>query len=258
MSKGIQVSGSGPVVILLHSSLSSKEQWKSLIKQLAPRFTCVNVDLQGYGSLINEKISVPYSLKCEVERIQAFLQQEAISDPYYLVGHSFGGAVALRLADAFKQQVKALCIFEPVAFHLLNEANPQRQQVSELAVRMDKVTAVEAAALFTDYWNGEGYFSALPKPIQQGLAELMPKVSLDFGAIISEPKTARDYAESISANILLMTGDKSRSSAKAVVKVIGEHLNHVTKIEINGGHMAPLLQSSLVNPLIMDYLFSHI
>lgn len=257
MSIGIEVSGSGPVVILLHSSLSSKDQWKNLIKQLSPRFTCVNVDLQGYGSIANEKIHAPYSLKCEVERIQAFLQQKALSGPYYLVGHSFGGAVALRFADAFKQQVKALCIFEPVAFHLLNEANQERQQVSEFALNIDKVTAYDGAALFTDYWNGEGYFSALPKPIQQGLTDLMPKVSLDFGAIINEPKTVRDYAESISANILLMTGEKSRSAAKAVVGVIEEHLHHVTKIEIKGGHMAPLTQSSLVNPLIMDYLCSN-
>ncbi|WP_298771342.1 alpha/beta hydrolase [uncultured Shewanella sp.] len=258
MSTGIEVSGSGPVVILLHSSLSSKEQWKPLIKQLSPRFTCVNVDLQGYGSIANEGILSPYSLKCEVERIQQFLQQKALSGPYYLVGHSFGGAVALRFADAFKQQVKALCIFEPVAFHLLDGNAPQRQKVSELAVNMDNITDYEGAALFTNYWNGEGYFSALPKPIQQGLAAMMPKVALDFEAIINEPKTVQEYANSISANVLLMTGEQSRSSAKAVVAVIEDNLRHVTKIEINGGHMAPLMQSSLVNPLIMDYLCSHI
>ncbi|WP_299493347.1 alpha/beta hydrolase [uncultured Shewanella sp.] len=257
MSIGIEVLGSGPVVILLHSSLSSKDQWKNLVKQLSAGFTCVNVDLQGYGSEANKAVHSPYTLQCEVERIQLFLQQQALSGPYYLVGHSFGGAVALRFADALKQQVKALCVFEPVAFHLLDEAHQNRQQVSELAVRMNNVTAIEAAALFTNYWNGEGYFAALPKQIQQGLAGMMPKVALDFEAIINEPKTVSDYAASISANVLLITGQKSRSAAKAVVDVIEGHVHHVTKIEVNGGHMAPLMQSSLVNPLIMDYLYSN-
>ncbi|MCL1124625.1 alpha/beta fold hydrolase [Shewanella surugensis] len=253
----IDILGTGPVVVLLHSSLSSKEQWKGLVKQLSPNFTCANVDLQGYGSMLNADIDYPYTLKCEVERIAALLNNNQLFGPYYVVGHSFGGAVALRFADEFKEQVKALCVFEPVAFHLLVEEAPSRKQVSELAVNMDNVPAYTAASIFTNYWNGEGYFDALPQRIQKRLMAMIDKVAMDFDAIINETKTLLDYSVSISANVLLMTGKQSRTAAKDVVNVIETNLRHVRKVEIDAGHMAPLVRSELVNPVIVDYLHSN-
>lgn len=258
MSTGIEVLGTGPVVILLHSSLSSKEQWKSLLKQLSPNFTCVNVDLQGYGSMADIDIISPYTLKSEVDRIAAVLDENKLSGPYYVIGHSFGGAVALRLADELQAQVKALCVFEPVAFHLLDKSHHSRIQVSELAMKIEGASAYSAASLFTNYWNGAGYFESLPKIIQQGLMAMMDKVGMDFNAIINELKTPQDYASSIAANVLLMTGKQSRTAAKEVVKSLEQSLQHVSKVEIDAGHMAPLVHPALVNSIIVDYLHSHI
>ena len=41
-------------------------------------------------------------------------------EKFHLIGHSYGGMVALQLAaQAQPQRVRSLSLFEPIAFHLL-------------------------------------------------------------------------------------------------------------------------------------------
>jgi pimeloyl-ACP methyl ester carboxylesterase len=46
---GFEASGAGEPVILVHSSVSGRQQWRSLTGELASRFQVVAVDLFGYG-----------------------------------------------------------------------------------------------------------------------------------------------------------------------------------------------------------------
>ena len=39
-----------PAIVLLHSSMSSKAQWATLVDQLAPDFRSIPLDLLGYGA----------------------------------------------------------------------------------------------------------------------------------------------------------------------------------------------------------------
>ena len=42
-------SGTGPTVVLIHSSVSGNRQWRSLTAVLAPNFRVLAVNLRGYG-----------------------------------------------------------------------------------------------------------------------------------------------------------------------------------------------------------------
>ena len=46
---GLRVEGCGPPIVLLHSSMSSKSQWRELIDSMRDRYRLIAIDLLGYG-----------------------------------------------------------------------------------------------------------------------------------------------------------------------------------------------------------------
>ena len=65
---------------------------------------------------------------------QIFLYEGKPAGSVILIGHSFGGAIALHMARTRPELFKALVLFEPVAFHLFKTAEPALyQQVQQLS-----------------------------------------------------------------------------------------------------------------------------
>src|SRR3546814_6449107 len=83
---------------------------------------------------------------------------------FHLVGHSYGGAVALKIALTRPQRVLSLTLIEPVVFHLLplaGDDEDMRLYRTILGVR-DRLRGAVAAgwpahglATFVDFWPGE-------------------------------------------------------------------------------------------------------
>lgn len=82
--------------MLVHCSASSARQWKALADQLG-RFQSVALDLYGHGNRKRWHGTGPLSLSEEAAAIGGACPDGA---PFHLVGHSYGGAVALRFALA--------------------------------------------------------------------------------------------------------------------------------------------------------------
>ena len=97
---GTQVSytraGSGAPIILLHSSASSKEQWDAVRHRLQDRFEVLAADLHGYGGTGDWRGPGQLTLSGEAALVAALM--EHCGEPVHLVGHSYGGAVTLRVA----------------------------------------------------------------------------------------------------------------------------------------------------------------
>src|SRR3546814_8229080 len=74
-------------------------------------------DLRGYGATEGWSGRAPMRLADEAALVRA-LAEEA-GEPVHLVGHSYGGAVALMAALHFPEAIASLTLIEPVAFFLL-------------------------------------------------------------------------------------------------------------------------------------------
>ena len=146
---GIKVSGQGPAVVMLHSSLSSSKQWLWLVSQLEPNYTVINCDFLGYGDA--EDVSEPdnYSFDVEVARIHQALDIVIPNQSYHLVGHSCGGAIALKLAVEAPERVLSMSLYEPVAFHLLPKDSEERLEAESFANAVAGKTHHESAEIFT-------------------------------------------------------------------------------------------------------------
>jgi pimeloyl-ACP methyl ester carboxylesterase len=85
----------------------------------------------------------------------------AANDSFSIVGHSNGAAVGLMVALAYPQRVRALALYEPTLFCLLDAESPQpnaadgiRQAAHASGRALDQGRADEAAKHFIDYWMG--------------------------------------------------------------------------------------------------------
>lgn len=107
--------GSGPVIVLLHGATVGWVQWHSLIKKLAKKFTVIALDLPGCGQ------SSPVDFKTaslDIDFVEAIAQLLKIKniDSYALVGHSFGGCVALALSIKYKINITRMVLLNPLGF----------------------------------------------------------------------------------------------------------------------------------------------
>ena len=92
----LEAGSSGPVVMLVHSSVSGARQWRRLMEDLKGRFRVRAVNLFGYGKTPPWPADTTQSLDDQARLVEAALPAKA--DEIYLVGHSFGGSVAMKAA----------------------------------------------------------------------------------------------------------------------------------------------------------------
>lgn len=248
------VAGATPV-LLLHSSQSNSGQWRQLITQLQGDFDVMAVDLLGYGNAPAASVDSPESFRFadELPRIEAALSQAQWQQPVHLIGHSYGGALALKIALEQPFPVASLAVFEPVAFHVLDAQDSGRQQVEKIAGQMDQLAPAEATARFVDYWNSDGFFASLPARVQQVMISQTEKVIMDFAALMGEPHKASDYAQ-VQLPVLLLQGQYTQGSAQQVAARLLQVLPQVSTQTVACGHMGPLTHADQVNPLLLAFL----
>lgn len=242
-----------PVVVLLHSSQSASSQWRQLIKQMQGKAQIIAIDLLGYGQAPQPEQSVHFRFAQELPRIHRALQNANVDKPIQLIGHSYGGALALAFAVNNPELIERIAVYEPVSFHVLPEDSPGMLEIREVNDLMHGEEAQSATRSFVDYWNQPGYFDALPDKIQGIMTQQAAKVALDFDALINEPLSLDDYAQ-LHKPVLLLTGEYTRRSAQAVAKALASALPNCTQQRVTAGHMGPLTHPAEVNPLIIDFL----
>lgn len=256
-SSPITVTGQGPAVVALHSSLSSRRQWRHLAARLEGNFRLIAVDLAGYG--VNQGVPAmrPWRLDAECSLVQAALASVLPADePFHLVGHSFGGASALRMAALDSARVLSLTLFEPTAFHLLPQGH-ERTEIEGVALMVASMlgrgAAMQAAEVFIDFWNGAGTFAALRADKRAMLGAQIHKVALDFDALLNEPLDLADYRH-LSMPVCLLKGATSPACTRTLVDLLRRTLPQAMTLTTDGGHMAPLTHGEATAALMASFL----
>jgi pimeloyl-ACP methyl ester carboxylesterase len=255
----VRETGTGPGVVCLHSSASSSAQWRPLMDRLAGRFRTLAVDLYGSGHSPAWPGERPMWLADEVALLASVFA--AAGPRFHLVGHSYGGAVALMAALAEQRRVESVVVFEPVLFSLLTAEDPTQVAAREIAaVRDDTVASLEvgtpdaSGARFVDYWMGPGTWAHMPEPRRQAIAAQMPQVKAQWHALFMESSPLSAFG-ALDVPVLYLTGSESPTSSPEVARLLMKTLPRVTALEIEDvGHMAPLTHPDRVNPLIERFL----
>ena len=100
-------SGDGPAVMFIHGLTSSHRNWVHLVQKLDTEHRVVAPDLFGHGA--SDKLMGDYSLGAHAATLRDLLDRLDI-DQVTLVGHSFGGGIAMEFCYLFPERVERLVL----------------------------------------------------------------------------------------------------------------------------------------------------
>jgi len=83
-------------LVLLHGWPGDLHKWDALVSLLKDRYTLYRIDFAGWGGT---PLTRAYTLEDYAEDVRAFMKEERIVRPI-IVGHSFGGRVAIKLVSS--------------------------------------------------------------------------------------------------------------------------------------------------------------
>ncbi len=103
-----KIFGTGLPVLILHGWGSKSDQWQEVAKLLAEKnYMVIIPDLPGFGMTADPIIA--WNLDNYVEWIREFCDSlPEFNKGFCLLGHSFGGAVAVKFTIKYNQDVKKL------------------------------------------------------------------------------------------------------------------------------------------------------
>jgi pimeloyl-ACP methyl ester carboxylesterase len=229
------------------------------MERLAPRYHVLAADSFGAGRSPAWPVDRTVTLQDEVALLEPVFARAA--NPFWLVGHSYGAAIALIAALSRPESVLGLILYEPVLFGLVERANPGDEAlrgildaVADSGSAIDAGNPAGAGERFIDYWMGDGAWKKFPPARQGAVAASMANVR-GWGRALTEDRTPLDAFRKLNVPVLYMVGGKSPASSRAVARLLQSVLPRVTAIGFPElGHMGPVTSAGQVNEAIASFI----
>lgn len=258
VSLHVREHGSGEPVLLLHSAGNSGAQWTALGDALGDGFRLLAPDLYDCGrtSAWTQEREMGYD---DVADLVTPLLTE--NGPLHVVGHSFGGGVALRLAATHPDYVRSLTLIEPGGYQMLQEAGRDDLWLHFKRVMDDFRQAVSKgdpdaawAQFFEVYCSHLEPWHALPDSMRQAIKKKTPDQLRIYGAQASNPTRLSDI-QRLACPTLLIHGQQSQEPERVLCQLIAANAPLGRSAEIpDAGHMAPLTHAQDVAEHLREHI----
>jgi pimeloyl-ACP methyl ester carboxylesterase len=241
-----------PPVLMLHSTGLGSTQWLRLARKLRPR-RCLLLDFFGYGrSEACDELKDDHWLVDQEAARSLLLAEEAPCD---LVGHSYGGHIALMLAHDHPDRVRKVAVHEPIAWGVLQADGPQelREDFVALCQRLFPEPALGAdewLRRFVDYWNQPGTWNGLTEQRKKSWLRSFFKIHSEVKSLCFEPKSLAYYRE-LRTPVTITCSRGATPHAASVCQMLSEAIPQATFVETEGAHLAPITHPESVLPALI-------
>lgn len=251
-------SGSGEPVVMVHSGPGTAAQWRQVCEALKDAYRLLAVNLHGVGD--TEPWHRPDSLTLDDEAGLVDAVVASCGTPVHLVGHSYGGAVSIRVGLTTQAQLRSLTLIEPMVYPVLRSAGEDRLFAETMGVGERFLVAAkqggaeEAWEQFTDYYNGKGAWAALPEPARSALLARTQVTVERWHALMSNSTTAEDCRR-LAVRTLVLCGDRTSEPERRMSEIVAAAIAGCRYKFIKGaGHMSPLTHATDVASAIRHHL----
>jgi pimeloyl-ACP methyl ester carboxylesterase len=229
-------------LVALHCSGSGGRAFDGYRALLGSDTELVAPDLLGYAAGERWPADAAASLDDEADRIAPLLARQG--GGVHLLGHSYGGAVALQVALRWPERVRSLTVYEPVRFALLRADPVLWAEIVGTGRRIGDLARQgrhhESAALFVDYWSTPGTWAALAPSRKDGVAARMAKVRAEFDALFGDPVAPSRYTR-LAVPLTVLVGGRSPAPARRVAERLIEACPDARLVRLaHCGHMGAL------------------
>lgn len=239
--------GEGPPLVLVHGSMADHESWAAIKGLLIPRFTVYAMDRRGRGDT-----TAPQDRRMEEEFGDVAALIQAVGDPTFVLGHSFGAHCAMGGAAANPALVRKLVLYEPPSndsptttgrMEKLEEA--ANQQDWDRFVRTWLIDVIEIPTQVVDALSASPFWPPLIADASATLCDAHALALYEFNP-------ARFAA--LTMPVLLLVGTES-PRGKYVTDALGGVLPDHEIVELQGqAHIAMQLAPQLFVETVSSFL----
>ncbi|HYF06469.1 MAG TPA: alpha/beta hydrolase, partial [Acetobacteraceae bacterium] len=161
--------GAGPTILLVPGSCSTGALWRPVIAAWDGRYRCVTTSLLGYGGTAERRTAQDPGIAHEAAVVESVARRA--STCVHLVGHSFGGVVALAVALRRQVPLASLTVLEAPVAELLREPAEHRHRQAFRDMTAAYFAAfragdADAIAMMIDFYGGAGTFASWPTKVR--------------------------------------------------------------------------------------------
>lgn len=234
------------LVVLVHGSMDRSAGMLRLSRRLDDRFRVLRYDRRGYGRSVD--LPGPYTVDAHVADVATLIAAEGAGGRATLVvGHSFGGNVALALAERAPEMVGAVAVYEtPLSW--LDWWPGSTAGASALAT----ADPGDAAESFMRRMIGDDRWERLPASVRAARRS-------EGTAMVAELTDLRRVAPwspaAITVPVLALAGGRARPHHARAVQWIGEHVPGARRVVVDGaGHAGPNTHPDAVAAELISFL----
>jgi pimeloyl-ACP methyl ester carboxylesterase len=244
--------------LAIHCTLAHSGAWRGLAAALEGQVHLAGFDLLSHGN------SPDWDGQGDIQERHVAIAETLLTEPMDVIGHSFGGTVALRLAARHPELVRSLTLIEPVYFafalrdapDLLARHEADAAPFAELLARGDFEMG---ARIFNAMWGGDAGpgWEALPERARAGMIRSIPLVPASRRALYDDPAgiAAPGGLDRVTMPVLLLRGSDSHPVVAAINAAIAARLADVRNEVVEGaGHMLPITHPEQVAAHLRDLL----
>ena len=253
------MTGAGtPPLLLIHGSPGNGDVWNNVAAALSVETEVLKPTLAGHSADRETPIA-----DIEVSAIAA--QLEALFSEKHqavdVVGHSFGGVVAPRLALRQKLSIRRLLLLEPVAISIFRATEDTETFEAVRGVFDDYIARhgageADAVSRMIDFWFGPDSYAGMPEPVQ---AYLRANTAINIRDVQATFREAYDLHElsALSTQTLIAYGSKSPSETIAIATTLADCLGAArTKSIDNANHAMLTTHPTDIAALIEGFLYA--
>ena len=228
--------GTGPTVVLLAGSCSTGAAWRPMIEAWGGRFRCVTTSLLGYGGTAERRHACDPSIAHEAEAVEAVIGRAG--ERVHLVGHSFGGLVAVAVALRRKAPLAGLVVLEAPAMELLKDRGDEEhyqvfRAMSDAYAAAFRGGDSEAVAAMIDFYGGAGTYASWPPRVRAYAAATTAVNLLDWQSAYGFPLTA-DGLATVDVATLVLWGGASHPAPQRANALLGRCIPGAATAAIDG------------------------
>jgi pimeloyl-ACP methyl ester carboxylesterase len=228
--------GTGPTVVLIHGSPGNGRAWQRVAERLAGRHRVIAPDLPGHGGTTPPPADTPPDVGATAALLEALLR--AVGPPALLVGHSYGGVVALALALRGRVPIGALALLEPVAVEALRLAGDDAAYAGTRAVFEGYIAGVEGGdphqvRTMVDFWFGPGAFERMAEPLRAYMVAQAATNVRDVRSTFRERYGVADF-QRVTMPVTTLVGGRSPAITHTIARAITAHVPKGSLVTLDG------------------------
>jgi lipase len=234
--------GTGTPVVFLHSGVGSAGEWKGVFSLWPDGYRLLAIDAYRDGS----GLGPPARRSLDDYADQVYGVAEHVGAAVRLVGFSWGGATALRVAAVEPNLVESLALVEPEAYALLRTEDAGAYgQICDLRdswrARVRAGRWYEAFEEFIDFYNGRGSFARWPAERRDAFLAAQQTRGDLWHVLLDEERLTVDALARVTAPVHVVEGSQTSAVDHAICEVVLRHAPDARHTLIEGaGHMIPL------------------